>query len=109
MEQVKGEKDPQSGKVYTNQELKDKFGIDRRALAHMKSEQLEATFDMAMDAFYAWLVNVPRENRFVELIRLLDKVHEAREKAFGKDDVFPDGVLTEYMRIIERHIADNFK
>lgn len=91
---------PATSNVYTRQELDDVFGLNRCSLEHMKNDKLELSLSTFVNAAYAQLLHVPRENRFVSLIRILDKIHEERLREFGVDEVFPDGILSEYRRII---------
>ena len=95
---------PATSNVYTRQELDATFGLGRSSIEHMKSDHLEVTLSTFVNAAYAQLFHVPKENRFVSLIRLLDKIHEERLREFGVDEVFPDGILSEYCRIIRGQV-----
>lgn len=91
---------PATDKVYTRQELDEKFGLNRRSIDHLANDNLEVSLATFANAAYAQLLHVPRERRFVSLIRLLESIHVERLREFGVDEVFPEGILSEYCRII---------
>ncbi len=82
----------ETGKVYTQKELLDEFGIDRMAIRHMQQGGF-ITLDEFCNISEALLSEKPVDKeRLVSLMRIFNVLQDCRKKAYGGKSVFLDSI-----------------
>ena len=92
---------PGTGKVYTQRELNEKFGIDRMAIRHMQQGGF-ITLDEFCNISEALLSEKPVDKeRLVGLMRIDNVLLNCRKKAFGGKSVFLNSITMIWEKWLE--------